>query len=280
MTPSELPWQRATDRPPEGDGLAGAAAQPERSLWSKAALLDASPARDATSDAERPAGLRNDIGPDDPASPARRDPALLDGGRPAPATEIATTGDDTQRSIRDVGDGHLSYDIHEQKSVEILDNEWPLVDRVVNVVDNYLDRVSPDGWDDANPIERSEIISELGKDIQHAMGLSEVRMYTVDLDICGLYDRDEDGHYVQVADHLDLESTISTIAHELRHAQQREIIQGVGTHPDSESWAQNNVEYKSFEGDLDAYFTQPLEADAFGFERAIGKILRFDWPQL
>jgi hypothetical protein len=286
VTPPELPWRRSADLTGEGDGAAGSP-PPERSLWAKAGLLDATPEPDTATDQREPDANRRTAVPDSSITPAERHALLLDRHDPTPE-ESATGADGTDRPAdelpSDVGDDHLRYDIHEQKSVEILDRERPLVDRVARVIDHYLDRISPQAWYDASLDDRGDAIRAMGRDIRHAMHLPAVTVTPVDFELCGLHYTDKGHHYIEVARDMNLKSTLSTVAHEMRHAYQVEIIDGrAGSHEDSSSWTHNQHEYVEYDDDddnIDAYYTQPLEADAFGFERAVGKTLGQDWPEL
>jgi hypothetical protein len=244
---AEIRGKRSADRADDDRAIGLPTPPAERSLWAKAALLESSPRTDAPS------------------------------GSPEP-TEAPVHG-----IPREASDGRLRYDSHERRSIEILRRERPLVDRVAGVIDGYLDRISPQAWSAASRDARGAIIHQLGQDLAHAMRLRQVSILPVDLDLCGLHYVDEGGHHhIEVARDMDLESTVSTVAHEMRHALQVEMLNERTTgHPDAASWAGNLVEYTDYDDrDPDAYYNQPVEADAFGFERAVGRILRLDWPDI
>jgi hypothetical protein len=283
----ELPWRRTGDPVREGDGAAVPPTRQELSLWDKAGLLDPAPAPDTTNSPDRgddPGHRTSDDPVADGSATTDRELALLEAGRQAP--EKAVAADEANRPDhelpRDIGEGRLRYGIHEQKSLEILGRERPLVSRVARVVGDCMGRISSDAWDDASPKVRIREIIKIGKEVQRAMHLPQVRIFPVELDLCGMHDMDDRGHRIRVDRRMDILSVLATLVHEMRHVYQVEVMQGrSGYHPDAATWAENDHEYKECdEEDIDSYYTQPLEADTFGFERAVGKILGLDWPEI
>jgi hypothetical protein len=101
-------------------------------------------------------------------------------------------------------------------------------------------------------------------------------------EIFGMHRYQRGAHRLEINRDLDLEITLATLVREIRHAYQTEAIEGRGpNHPDVDAWDKNDQRYIEYDGtNALAHFTQPLEADAFGFERAVGKSLRLDWPNL
>lgn len=67
---------------------------------------------------------------------------------------------------------------------------------------------------------------------------------------------------------------VGTLVHEARHAYQSWCINHPGTHPDDaevEAWKLNMLNYVDPAVDERAYHEQPVEADAWAFEEAVGR---------
>ena len=245
MTPSDhRPWP-IRDRPDQAADRPDRPPPPERavaepSLWAKAGLLDPPPRR------------------------AKDD-------RPDPSADAGATT------------GNVGFEIHEQKSIEIASHEGRLLGRVTDVVRSYVDSVRPKDWDAALPADRRDLIEAMGGDIAEAMRLPHVAVIPAEMAGYGGHSVDKFGHVIHVSDREDLPTTLATLVHEMRHAYQYEVAGGrLDEHPEAESWAANIETYhEPADGtDYDTYATQPVEADAFGFERALGRNLGLDWPAI
>jgi hypothetical protein len=143
-----------------------------------------------------------------------------------------------------------------------------------------VQRIDPDAWLAGNPSDRSVQIIVAGDRIRQAMELPEVRIIPTAMKGDGIHRVDEEGHRIEINSSLDISSTLSTLTHEMRHAYQLEAVAGREIHPESSSWAENTLDYMHYDDNYEEYATQPLEADAFGFERAVGRLLGLDWPNL
>jgi len=115
------------------------------------------------------------------------------------------------------------------------------------------------------------------------MDVSEIRVRIVNgQGAYGSYRNDHGVHRLEIGKNLARDETLATIVHEIRHAYQAEVVEGIKpNHPDADDWDRNDQRYIDYsEHTVLSYFTQPLEADAYGFERAVGKTLGLDWPDL
>ena len=301
MTP-DIPGRRATDG--SGDSIEGSARpRPEPSLWAKADLLDGAGGDPPRTDERtgrtaetteragpnpRPDGearpLPRRFGPPEQALWRKAD--LLD-ARPAPPPPAdRREAPDSQRPrdvSREARSDRVRFPIHEQKANEILERERPLVDRVAGVVKRQLDGRSPEGWDSVRGRARTREILSIVNQVREAFGTAEVKVkVTDDPDVFGSYRHDRSVHRIEVGKNLSLGETMATVVHEVRHAYQTEVIEGVKPdHPDSDAWDKNDQRYIDYtRGNIVSYFTQPLEADAYGFERATARTLGLDWPNL
>jgi hypothetical protein len=126
-------------------------------------------------------------------------------------------------------------------------------------------------------------VTGIVEEIRSAMNLPPIRVkLSNDPDIFGTHRYHRGVHHLEINRDLDLETTLATLVHEIRHVYQTEAIEGRShSHPDADAWDRNDQRYIEYDGsNAVEHFTQPLEADAFGFEGAVGKSLRLDWPNL
>jgi len=290
VTPFDPPGRRPSDGPddPERVTGSGAAAPLERSLWDKADLLDP-PASSNQRPAERrpdsEAHLQTRPGPAE--STLWRKAELLD-ARPAPPARTADgpatpDGQRARDAPREARADRFRFPIHEQKSNEILERERPLVDRVAHAAKKILDSRATREWDELCGQVRNKAIIGVVDAIRTAMELPPIRVRTKDEPgLCGSHEYRRGVHRIEISNDMSMELTVATAVHEVRHAYQTEVVEGrKPNHPDADGWDRNKQWYSDLDQtDIERYFSQPIEADSFGFERAIGKILGTDWPDI
>jgi hypothetical protein len=175
------------------------------------------------------------------------------------------------------------FPIHEQKSNEILERERPLVDRVARIVRKNLDDRSPEEWDDLRGRAEADAIIQIVDDVRTAMDLPALRVKARnDPDLYGSHRYSRGVHRIEISRDMSLEQTVATVVHEVRHAYQAEVVEGrKPEHPDADAWDRNIERYTDYSpGTPGLYLSQPIEADSFGFERAVGKVLGLDWPDI
>jgi hypothetical protein len=181
-------------------------------------------------------------------------------------------------SYESPNDSPAYREIHDKRAREISDRERPVVYRVANVVADYMNRIDPDAWDAGNSDQRSVYIVVAGDRIRRAMGLPAVEIVLSDMRADGLHTYSEKGHLIEINPNMSLSSTLSTLTHEMRHAYQMEVVAGRESHGKAGEWTENMLDYENYDADYEDYVSQPIEADAFGFERAVGRQLGLDWP--
>jgi hypothetical protein len=231
--------------------------------------------------ADRPAETRTPAAPGEPSLWAKA--GLLD-TRPGPGADDPA-GADT-RSTRDSADdrdeppARPGFDVHERRSREIAEREGPLVERVTDVVRGYLDQIDPDAWLAGRSRDRRRMINKMCDDVRAAMRLPDLPVIAGNVAGYGGFVPGGAGRGIYVNDNMSIRTTLATVSHEMRHAYQHEVTEGrMEYRSEAPAWAHNFANYSDSEYvDYNDYATQPVEADAFGFERAVGRSLGLDWP--
>jgi hypothetical protein len=194
---------------------------------------------------------------------------------------------DSAGPVRDVPEDPSSTDnnpayvaIHEELAMEITEREGQPLGRVVGIVAEYINRIDAGLWREGTREQRIPIMVVAADRVREAMSLQEVELRPADGVALGSYRRHEGKHTISINPNLEISDTLATIVHEMRHALQKEVILGQREHPRADEWDDNDLEYIPFHSDYNAYAAQPVEADAFAYERAVGRHLGLDWPNL
>lgn len=140
-----------------------------------------------------------------------------------------------------------------------------------------------------NPKQRLETFETLANMAADALGLKNSPQITFcdpaseyDMSMCGFYDRTRNELALNTAmivcDDMSLvKEQVSTVFHEMMHARQWQAVcdcaNGQNTFGYSDErlkeYANNYMNYISPEENIEGYYEQPLERDAFGFETLI-----------
>lgn len=129
-------------------------------------------------------------------------------------------------------------------------------------------------WDKLNNDERLELLQKVEDALAKSQGRPRVDLRSGDIDGNGLYHGSDDPPTIEINNALltqgDLHATLTTLAHESRHAYQYYAIENADFHPDAEqveSWRTNFEEGNYIEPAKNpkGYWNQPVERDARHF---------------
>lgn len=205
-------------------------------------------------------------------------PALGDAGQSSMQGALEQAREDQTALDREAkADAEALETQHVPRTSEVLtqDSQLPQEEQAVEAL-RSVDGLQPDQWENLNESARLGKLQESENSLAGVQERKALDVIPVDMG------QNEAGYYDGNAIYINrndlgekgVRDNLGTVIHEGRHAYQDQAIDHPGLHPDAaqvEAWRDNKKpgHYIRPDKDLGAYFTQPIEADAYQYENSV-----------
>lgn len=155
------------------------------------------------------------------------------------------------------------------------------VEGVAAAVDAWADVYEP-RWGDMSGLKRYLSLAHLDEACARAQDGRPPALLRVEdmsepgdqsgVELAGSYDPND--HVARIRDEMSYDQSVATVVHEGRHAYQRWAIESSNGDPRIPEWSENMEHYQPAHDDPEENQTQPVEADAYAYERAVMSRIR------